>query len=55
MDMKMMYMQMYFYQSPRVLFLFKSWESEAVGTYFVFVVITFIMAFLIEFLNFKRY
>ena len=46
---------MYFYQSPRVLFLFKSWESEEVGTYFVFVVITFIMAFSIEFLNFKRY
>ena len=46
---------MYFYQSPKVLFLFKSWRSEEVGTYFFYVLITFIIAFLIEYLNFKRY
>ena len=51
----MEYMQMYFYQSSKVLFLFKSWESKEVGTYFFYVLITFIIAFLIEYLNFKRY
>ena len=51
----MMEMNMYFYQSPKVLFLFEKFNSETTGEYVICVLITFIMAFCIEGLNSLRY
>ena len=53
--MMMEEMNMYFYQSPEVVYLFKSWKVEGTGQYSIAVICTFFLAFLIEGLNSWRY
>ena len=53
--MMMMEMNMYFYQSPKVVYLFSSWKTETTGEYVVAWLGTFLMALMIEGLNSYRY
>ena len=53
--MMMEEMNMYFYQSPKVVYLFSGLKTETTGQYVIAVIATFLMAFLIEALNSARY
>mmetsp|Transcript_41852 Transcript_41852/g.64036 ORF Transcript_41852/g.64036 Transcript_41852/m.64036 type:complete len:86 (-) Transcript_41852:328-585(-) len=54
-DMMMMEMDMYFYQSPKVHFIFEKWTTESWGTYSLSLIGTFLVCFLIEMLNYQRH
>jgi len=55
MDMDMMEMEMFFYQSANVKFLFKAWTiQDNVGAYFGALLLTFLLGFAIEWLSTRR-
>ena len=53
--MDMMYSQLYFYMGTKVKYIFNNLETQNAGTYCLALVVTFIMAIMIEGLNFLRY
>jgi len=56
MDMPMkMIMQMTFYWSTKVTFLFEGADIESGGIYFLALVLSFGIAMLVEWLNYLRY
>jgi hypothetical protein len=54
-DMDMMYSQLYFYMGTKVKYIFNNLETQNAGTYCLALVVTFIIAIMIEGLNFLRY
>ena len=54
MEMDMMTMCMYFYNSTKVKMIFKGWDPESNGEYFGCLVFAFLIAFLAEYLSVER-